>query len=123
MHPRDSIHAFEEFAAARGTVLSASTVEAGLSLMFSFYEAVKPDGCDPDDGDMLLFEWGTYDWGQGENFQVGITRQFVETDQEDDDAISQLSVTYRFEPTAERRGLGEPPRILRRLLRLRMEPT
>jgi hypothetical protein len=106
MHPRDSIREFDDFASAEGVVLRSSSVEVGLDMMFSFYETVKLDGSEPDEGDMLLFEWGTYDWGQGENFQVGITRQFIETGKNDDDAISQLTLTYKFEPTAELRRLG-----------------
>ena len=73
--------------------------------MFAFYKSVPPDGCEPDDGDMLLFQWGTYDWGKGENFEIGITRQFIELGQEDDEAISQLSLVYRYEPAEELKNI------------------
>ena len=26
---------------------------------------------------MLLYQWGTYDWGEGKYFQIDITRQFI----------------------------------------------
>jgi hypothetical protein len=56
---------------------------------------------------MLLFQWGTFDWGEGPRFELDITRQFIEDDEQDDDAISQLCLTFRFEPTAERDALGD----------------
>ena len=39
------------------------------------------------DGDMLLFQWGTYDWGQGPSFELDLTRQsiVVATDDVPDD--------------------------------------
>ncbi len=75
-------------------------------MMFAFYQSVKPVGCDGPDGDMLLFQWGTYDWGAGRHFELNITRQFIEEDLEGDDAISQLSLTFRFDPTDQLEELG-----------------
>ena len=35
-----------------------------LELMAAFYRDVRAEDCDLDaDGDMLLFQWGVYDWG------------------------------------------------------------
>lgn len=56
--------------------------------------------------DMLLYQWGTYDWGAGKHFELNITRQFIEAELEDDDAISQLSLSYLYKPTAELEALG-----------------
>jgi hypothetical protein len=105
MHPQNSVKAFTDFAAERGVTVSESTPRLGIELMFAFYQSVTPDGCEPNDGDMLLFQWGTYDWGTGENFEIGITRQFIELAEEDDEAISQLSLVYRFEPTDELKSI------------------
>lgn len=74
--------------------------------MFSFYQSVAAEGCDTPDGDMLLFQWGTYDWGAGKHFEINITRQFIEPEDEESAAISQLGLTFRFEPTPERDALG-----------------
>jgi len=79
----------------------------GFAQMFAFYQSVSPEGCNEADGDMLLFQWGTYDWGSGAQFELNITRQFIEQELQDDDAISQLSLTFRFAPTPERKILGE----------------
>ena len=108
MKPADSLAALDAFAAARGVVLSNSTPRDGLALMFAFYESVPAEGCAGPDRDMLLFQWGTYDWGAGRFFEVNLTRQFIEQGaDEDDDAMSQLGLTYRFEPTPGREALGE----------------
>ena len=75
--------------------------------MFSFFQAVPAAGCEGPDSDMLLYQWGAYDWGKGLHFELNITRQFIEQDLQDDDAISQLSLTYRFEPTPECVAFGD----------------
>jgi hypothetical protein len=107
MTPADSPAALEAFTAARGIALSASKPRDGLAQMLAFYELVRADGCAGPDGDMLLFQWGTYDWGEGRHFELDLTRQFIEQGLEDDNAISQLSLTYKFEATPEREALGE----------------
>jgi hypothetical protein len=101
MKPTESLASFKAFGQAAGVNIEECTPRSGLTQMFSFYDAVSPVGCSGRDGDMLLFQWGTYDWGSGKNFELNITRQFVEEEGQDDDAISQLSLTYRFEPTDE----------------------
>lgn len=75
--------------------------------MFDFYQSVKPVGCDSESADTLLFQWGTYDWGTGRHFALNITRQFIEDSRQDDDAISQLSLTFRFDPSAELEALRD----------------
>jgi hypothetical protein len=46
---------------------------------------------------VLLFQWGTYDWGDGPSFRYDITRQLIdETDPDDDGALWQLSVTAHY---------------------------
>lgn len=75
--------------------------------MLGFYQNDRADGCLIDqDGDMLLYQWGTYDWGKGESFELDITRQFIENASEDEN-IKQLSLTFRFHPTEGFRQIGE----------------
>ncbi len=63
-----------------------------------------------EDGDMLLFQWGTYDWGQGQFFEVDLTRQTIlALDDPDDaaDSMRQLRVTLKYEPNSETTKIGE----------------
>lgn len=50
----------------------------GIQRAIAFYGEVRADDVDLEsDGDMLLFQWGTHDWGNGPMFEVDITRQFI----------------------------------------------
>lgn len=73
--------------------------------MLDFYRDVRVEGCDLDeDGDMLLFQWGTYDFSEGRSFQFDITRQFIVADPDNEDdasAMSQLSFTFHFTPSPQ----------------------
>jgi hypothetical protein len=74
--------------------------------MLDFYRDERVEDCKiEDDGDMLLYQWGTYDWGQGRWFDLNITRQFI-PDGGDDDEIFQLSVTAKYSPAPELDALG-----------------
>ncbi len=57
------------------------TAQKALELVIDFYGDILLEGVDYDipDNDMLLFQYGIYDWqdGNGENFSVDITRQFL----------------------------------------------
>jgi hypothetical protein len=65
--------------------LMAQNSSPGLSDLVTstieFYENYKIENVDTSfpDEDMLLFEYGAYDWqdGKGENFTIGIARQYV----------------------------------------------
>ena len=75
--------------------------------MIEFYAEERANGCDPArNQDMLLFQWGTYDWGHGRRFELDIVRQVIVPDESDDDAIWQLHLTYRFGVSALLVGLG-----------------
>ena len=74
----------------------------GVRLMIDFYQQFRFDNCSVDDnGDMLLYQWGTYDWGPGSLFQFDVTRQFIESGFEGDDGMSQLSLCFYFYPSEE----------------------
>jgi hypothetical protein len=78
--------------------------------MIVFYRDTRAEACDLDaDGDMLLFQCGTYDWGHGRHFEFDITRQFIVGSGEDDD-ISQLNFTVRFSPEPDLTAAGSANR-------------
>lgn len=87
--------------AARPIDLSVSPREA-IALMDSFLRSVKyPTEGSTRFDDTLLFEYGVFDWGHGENFDLKITRQVVfggGTPADADDRIVQVSITHRYEP-------------------------
>jgi hypothetical protein len=99
MQPARALAEFERFLAERGQRVASLAVVDGIAAMLAFYGDVPADGCDPaSDGDMLLYQWGTYDVGRGRHFTLDITRQFIVGSGEDDD-IWQLSLTFWFAPS------------------------
>ena len=83
--------------------------------MLEFYEAERFRGCvREEDGDMLLFQWGTVASDDSAHFDLDIIRQLMpsegaeDTDDldNDDEGILQLSLTFRFTPTSELEALG-----------------
>jgi hypothetical protein len=59
------------------------------------------------EGDGLLAQYGTYDWGGGEHFELDITRQLSFADRHGEYAgMKQLHCSFWFEPTDELRALG-----------------
>jgi hypothetical protein len=92
---------FARYLATRGEAFPNMTPAPALEAVLSFYRDVRAEECDPAAGqDMLLFQWGTYDWGKGKHFELDITRQFMFEDGEDED-IWQFHVTFKFHPTQE----------------------
>ena len=85
---------------AAGRSLNALTPSVGVEAMLAFYADERADCCPLDeDGDMLLFQWGTNDWGDGPAFEVSIVRQLIVADDENEEP-RQLDLRFRFEPAA-----------------------
>jgi hypothetical protein len=98
MKSSDALHEFERMLKARGRSIDSLSASDGVEAMLDFYRTIRADDCAIDtDGDMLLCQWGTYDWGQGARFEFDITRQLFR-DGADDDDIWQLSLTFVFPP-------------------------
>ncbi len=94
--------------------------------MLAFYVEQRVERCRlSEDEDMLLFQWGTFDWqqGQGPQFEVDITRQIVFPDDEENDDLEegeeaysttwQLSWTYRYALDSALKALGTGDRWCR----------
>jgi hypothetical protein len=100
MKPDQAKTRFLERLKAVGLSLATLTPVAGIEAMLDYYAEERADGCDLEsDGDMLLFQWGTYDWGDGPSFQVDITRQLIVADDEEPEP-RQLSLRFHFDPSA-----------------------
>ena len=76
------------------------TATAMVELMVNLSQELKveniSDNEDPD-SDMLLYQYGTYDWGDelGKHFSFDITRQFIEPEE---DEPYQLSFVLIYDP-------------------------
>lgn len=89
----------------------ALTPAVGIDAMLRFYERKRVFRCPvAKDGDMLLYQWGTYDWGQGEHFEIDITRQVIPSSIWCDPGIHQLSLTFRFQPSQQLRTIARGER-------------
>lgn len=76
-----------------------NTPTQALEAMLEFYKTVQilPKVDDPDD-DMLLFQYGVYDWDDtGDKFEFDLTRQ-VKSPDPGDDEFYQFSLTLLYEP-------------------------
>ena len=73
-----------------------ANVDEIINVSLTLFKEIKIKGISADDGDsdMILFQYGTYDWGNGKFFQFDITRQFIKPN---DDEPYQLSMTLFFE--------------------------
>ena len=77
--------------------------------VFEEFAGEPVEDCEPreQDGDLVLAEFGTYDWGHGEHFELDLTRQFSFLDENGEyDHMAQLNCTFLFEPTDELRQAG-----------------
>ena len=99
---------FLDFLTIAGLNLDSLTPAIGLERMLEFYAHHRVDHCQIDeDGDMLLYQWGLYDWGEGEHFEWNITRQLLTAAGDGDEEIAQLSLTFRFEAEPSWDALGD----------------
>jgi hypothetical protein len=106
MKPRDAKAQFEAFLATRAQRVAVLTPHEGVKSMLDFYRTIRAERCKiEDDGDMLLFQWGTYATSNGERFNYDITRQFIVEGGADED-IWQLGLTFVFTPAPELVSLG-----------------
>ncbi len=103
MDAREAQLEFEEYVAEHGAAVSGLLASQGVALMISFYRDRRPSDKSDDD---LLYQWGAFDWGSGEFFDLDITRQFIHDAVAEDDNIWQLSLTFRYAPTDGLRALG-----------------
>lgn len=107
MKATKALKEFEQYLRRAGDARVPRVTRAGIERMIAFYREVRVDDVDLEaDGDMLLFQWGTYDWGSGSGFEVDISRQLIRGAGEDDD-IWQLRLTYRFTPLEPLRSNGK----------------
>ncbi|WP_395743123.1 hypothetical protein [Prosthecobacter sp.] len=109
MHPADSAATFQSAVAATGKTVEELDARAALAQMAGFYRDERADNCILDeDGDTLVCQWGLYDEeGAEKSFQLEFVRHFIEPGNEDEDGMSQLSLTLEYAPTPELQALTQ----------------
>jgi hypothetical protein len=80
--------------------------------MREFASEPVDDALSDEDTDGILAQFGTYDWGDGPHFELGMTRQIIVADEDDDDEqglMTQLECTFRFavQPDLREAGSGD----------------
>ena len=104
--PSKSDEQFRGYIKNKGKNLNNVTISEMVELVLSFYISKKAQGVENDpDSDMLLYQWGVFDWGQGENFEFDVTRQFIMSGALGDGEIVQLRCTGLFDPIDELRSI------------------
>ena len=98
LQPEKSADAFSVVLRNAGFSATELTLRDGLAQVLLFYKNVKFDALPTTaDGDMLLFQYGTYNWqGTGATFQADFTRQFIHHSTTQDNEMSQLSLTFHY---------------------------
>ena len=100
MTEEEITHAFNSFGDGKGIKVDSLSLSDFPRLLIDYYQDVEFTEVDrADNGDMLLFQYGTYDWGDGRYFEIGFTRQFYQIfgDAADHEVIQQ-SFTFYFDP-------------------------
>lgn len=98
MLPSDSVQVFKREYLPSDDIETRS-IRSLLESVFAFYRNEIASGLAEAEGDMLLFQFGIYDWGSGPFFEVNMIRQYVELEQNDDENVySQFSLTRYYAP-------------------------
>lgn len=91
--------------------LNKLDLSATISEILRLYADIRISNTSPEEnGDMLLFQWGTYDWGEGNFFEFDIARQIISAELEGEDpeeGIKQLNVTFKYSPNTSTKKLKD----------------
>lgn len=102
----DADSEFRRFVNDRDLSVERLDAAEAATLMCDWYRTSRVDDAGLNrDGDMLLFQWGTYSWNS-DRFSYDFTRQFIVDGGSDDDALWQLSLTLLFDDDATEVGSG-----------------
>ena len=91
-------------------IQSGAVMSHVVSRFLSLYMEQRIEDADAEkDGDILQFEWGTYDWGSGRQFEVNLIRQVMKSSNNLNavrNSKRQLIVSYSYESAEANDGLG-----------------
>ena len=103
--------AFRRYLQRHGLVASQLSAGEAVDTAIGFFESERADDVEAEMGDMLLYQWGTYDWhdGNGPSFQFELARQFVIagfSPEQADDGMWQLCLTLHYPPSEATEAIG-----------------
>jgi hypothetical protein len=124
MRYADALAAFRQYLEAGGLTAADLDAPSAVAAMLGFYADERASDVDMDaDADMILFQWGTFDWGSGPAFEYGIIRQLcieidyalTNSDFDDDEKLDRRAPGHRLlrqppsAPDCTRMGPGITP--------------
>ena len=88
--------------------VDSTDVPAAMTAMMDWYARVRAIDAAPieEDGDMLLFQWGEGEWDGERAFEHDLTRQLIRADEQEDEGIVQVSLTFRYATSEGTADLG-----------------
>ena len=99
MQPSESASTFEAALTAAGMTVQQLDAATALAQMEAFYRTVRAENCIlEEEEDTLQCQWGVNVQGTEKIFQLEIARHFIEPGDEDEDGMSQLSLTLTYAP-------------------------
>lgn len=107
MRAQEADTSFESQLRSAGIDINDTVPKQGFDALLEFYRSVRATDCKlKEDGDMLLYQWGTYGKDKERRFDLNLTRQFIPGRGRDRD-MWQLHLTYRYRPSGDLDLLGK----------------
>lgn len=97
MKPKKIKSCFKKALKDNGFKIKEISPDIVLQTLPKFWKDYEFDNCDkPQQGDMFLFQYGVYNWGNGPSFELDFTRQLsIEIDGEYDYML-QFHITFYY---------------------------
>jgi|GEM_PF-1749182 len=97
IYPSNSKKVYLSYLKKKGIVFNELTLDQLIDSSVSFFKEIRFQKVNlKKSGDMILVQWGKYNWGKGEYLEFDITRQFIKKNKDGDDAMSQLHITLYY---------------------------
>lgn len=101
MQVQQAPEALRSLVEQQGRSVSQLTAAEAVRLMIDWYCS---EAAEDAESDMLLVQWGVYDWGSGPAFEYDITRQMT-TEAEDGEGMWQVHLTLYYDATEAARAV------------------
>lgn len=98
MNEETFLESFTNYLQEKGLSESSLSLDLFPQIFIEYFQEIKFEEVEEEnDGDMILFQYGIYNWGKGRVFELNFTRQFCEVFPEvEAHQIFQLGVTFYY---------------------------